>query len=281
MSYRIRDVLKFVAVVAAVGLLASCAREKLVRPASAIGPGGAEGLTAEQAGMEHRTVSGQDPNSGIDKWYAKAGRPRILTLFNRRFSGDEQKWRSNSRVVWTSHRGETERPAGQDPATVTEREKEILKGETRIQGPGAFIDPETAARLHASFQKPLIAAGCRLVDPAAVERIAQAAASKVEGPEGVRPAIDISTDAFLKEADWIIEVIPIPSRVPANPLFLSAKVVELKSRRILALASTREMIRKPRLPGAVKAGVKRVPVEDQSSWLVEELSRQLSAETNR
>ncbi len=77
----------------------------------------------------------------------------------------------------------------------------------------------------------------RLVDAAVVSRLAQANADKVRHAETPVEALNIAADAFATEADWVLEVAGIPGRTP----LLAAKMVDLKSRSLLAVASSDEL----------------------------------------
>ena len=258
-------------------LAVSCANRKPVPPVRETGRGAAEGITLEEAKLGGREVAGSADKVAEGKWYEKAGRPRILVLFNRRFAGDAELWRTDARFVLDARGGYTRRSTDKDKGeeTATGGGQVVSRVQHRTDQSADLLPEAAAARAKSAFLKPLIAAKCTIVDPSVLDRIAQAETSRAEGHEHTRDPMNASTDAYLKAADWLIETVAVPSDRSRTPFFLNAKAVDLKTRSVLAYASTQDMVSLGQLPGTEDSRPKAVPVEDQAEWLVSALISQL------
>ena len=265
------------ALLMAAGILVSCVRERAIGPAATRSPRGAEGIREEPVKAAQESVAVGTEHGGFDaSWYERAKRPRILVVVNRRFAGDASLWRADTRLVLSTRGGKTVR-IGETPKAdlKTLRAQQEIQTERRTDSSVGLFPESMSDRLRAALMRQFLAAGCAMVDPDVAERIAQAAASHAEGAEAGRQAIDVSTEAFLKDADWIIEAVTLPSRYSDMPYFISAKVVDLQSRRVLAVQSTLDMPRRLPLAGTNQP-LQVTEIEEQADWLAGALSRQLA-----
>ncbi|MEI6632750.1 MAG: hypothetical protein WCP22_02905 [Chlamydiota bacterium] len=163
----------------------------------------------------------------------------------------------------------------------TERERTERRTEKRADSAGDFLPAEMAAGLREGLITPFLMAGCRVIDPDAVERIAQATASREQGASSGRSQADVSADAVRKESDWIMEAAVFPASTEGMPYIIAAKVVDLKTGRVMAYATTRELGLASRLPGTERSAGAKMPPEEQGRWLAREISLKLAAAMSR
>ncbi len=263
----------------------SCSREHpspMAVQAVPLPAAGPTGITLEQARLGSRAPEARSSAGVADaQWYKAAGEPRILILVNRRFATDSELWRADQRVVMETSKGSSLRIINDYEQHDTERERTERRTEKRADSAGDFLPAEMAAGLREGLITPFLMAGCRVIDPDAVERIAQATASREQGASSGRSQADVSADAVRKESDWIMEAAVFPASTEGMPYIIAAKVVDLKTGRVMAYATTRELGLASRLPGTERSAGAKMPPEEQGRWLAREISLKLAAAMSR
>jgi len=166
--------------------------------------------------------------------YARRGAPRIAVFWNRQLSDRLSQWVTTNRVVTTDMR-EGGRNDGKDAGS-TER---VVSTQKLERDPARTSPADSATwEFQSGFLDPLLGAGARVVDRAAIMRLTAAKRTGV-GSTAAPDEQKVEIQALQGFADVLVEILVAPSGQELN---VTAK--EVNTGLILAIVNSRS------LPGA-------------------------------
>lgn len=255
-------------VLCSAGSLLSCVHVRPVDSATDVDAHRVEGVSLEDASLPHQVPNTDSDALGVSPdWYEALDRPRILVLINRRFAGDSQKWRADGRVVVELEGVQGHAGGG---AWTTRRGRVVVKEDQRQRVGATLLTPLDESEIRSGLVGPLVKAGAIIVDADAVDRISESLASRTDSKDSLRSADDLAAQAYLKEADWILEVIAVPADSRVERFILLGKIMDLSSRSLLAVASAVDAGGGGLLPGAEPLP-RGLSAREQAAWLLRDL----------
>jgi hypothetical protein len=164
--------------------------------------------------------------------YQKGGKPRLAFYWNRQLTDTLNQWYSDTRVV-TSNKAEnsttgdiTLQQSG-SAQTVAEIQRRNPDERRRVQ-PTENWEWE----FQDGFLAPFLAAGATVLDRTAILRITGAGAKNVDD-------LTVETMALQGMADLLVEVLVTPSGHSTTGYELRARILDVKTGRIMAYVSSR------------------------------------------
>ena len=166
--------------------------------------------------------------------YRRVGSPRLAVFWNRAFDDRLREMEAKSRLVVERNLAARDEKSG-EPAATREKEKWTVSVESRRDGARPQPLSEIAAfKFQAGFLRPLIEAGAKVIDRAAIMRLTEARRALDDPAGNVTDRQLVETEALMGHADLLIRIALSPSDESPTGAFFHVSVVEVKSGRIVA-----------------------------------------------
>ena len=211
--------------------------------------------------------------------YRRAGSPRLAVFWNRAFDDRLRETEAESRLVVERNFAARDEESGK-PAATREKEKWTVSVESRRHGARPQPLSEIAAfKFQAGFLRPLIEAGAKVIDRAAIMRLTEARRALDDPAGNVTDRQLVETEALMGRADLLIRIALSPSDESPTGAFFHVSVVEVKSGRIVASFFDDAAFANDRRKSwtAVRGGYVRVTQDPDGS--LERVGRILAAQT--
>ncbi len=211
--------------------------------------------------------------------YRRAGSPRLAVFWNRAFDDRLRETEAESRLVVERNFAARDEKSGK-PAAMREKEKWTVSVESRRDGVRPQPLSEIAAfKFQAGFLRPLIEAGAKVIDRAAIMRLTEARRALDDPAGNVTDRQLVETEALMGRADLLIRLALSPSDESPTGAFFHVSIVEVKSGRIVASFFDDAAFADDRRKSwtAVRGGYVRVTRDPDGS--LERVGRILAAQT--
>lgn len=166
--------------------------------------------------------------------YRRAGSPRLAVFWNRAFDDRLREMEAESKVVVERNLATRNEKSGR-PATTREKEKWTVSVENRQNSSRPQPLSEIATfKFQSGFLQPLIKAGAKVIDRAAIMRLTEARRTLDDQAGRVTDRQLVETVALTDRADLLIQIALSPSDKSPTGAFFDVSILEVKSGRIVA-----------------------------------------------
>lgn len=200
--------------------------------------------------------------------YNRAGRPRLAFYWNRQLSDTLTEWYGDSRVVITNQGGGNLSGSAKSPSFNGEVElnsssssQTTIEAQRRMPGTESRLQPSESWewQFQDGFLAPFLKAGAIILDRAAIIRLTGATARG--------DSASVEAMALQGMADYLVEVLVTPQGQSNIGYELRARVLEIKTGRIVSYVNSRstKAWNPPREAVATSQGL-YLPDEDDESF---------------
>jgi len=188
--------------------------------------------------------SREDLTRAFASSYQRSGRPRLALYWNRQLTDTLDEWYGTTRIVVSNQHdaqmsGNVNSPAlsGSADLNVSGSSQTTIEAQRRVRDPNSSrLQPSEAWewQFQDGFLAPFLAAGAIVVDRATIVRIAGAEAKGSTAPT-------IEAKALQGLADFLMEILVSPQSQSTLGYELRARVIEVKTGRIVAYVNSRAL----------------------------------------
>lgn len=166
--------------------------------------------------------------------YRRAGSPRLAVFWNRAFDDHLRETEAAGKVVVERNLAARNEKSGK-PSTTREKEKWTISVENRRNSSRPQPLSEIATfKFQSGFLQPLMEAGAKVIDRAAIMRLTEARRALDDPAGGVTDQRLVETVALMDRADLLIRIALSPSDKSPTGAFFDVSILEVKSGRIVA-----------------------------------------------